>query len=47
LDLGIDIHDSLSIISNFGFASGSSGGIAKLTLISGGTGKRASWRQLK
>jgi len=47
LDLGIDIHDSLSIISNFGFASGSSGGIAKLTLISGGAGKRASWRQLK
>lgn len=47
LDLSIDIHGSLSIISNFGFASGSNGNIAKLNLLTGGAGKRASWRQLK
>jgi type IV pilus assembly protein PilY1 len=54
-DLGIGIHKEISIVGRFGYASGSTGDVGKITLDNppaaagggGGGGKRVSWRQLR
>lgn len=51
LSLDIGIHKNISIIGSHGYASGSGGGLAKITLPpgggGGGGGTRKSWRQLR
>jgi len=51
LSLNINIHKNISIIGNFGFASGSNSELGQLTLDPGsnltGSGTRKSWRQLR
>lgn len=47
ISLGIGIHKNISIIGTHGYASGSNGGLGQLNLVGGGSGKRASWQQLK
>lgn len=51
ISLGINIHKNISTIGNYGYASGSSGELGKITLNPGasltGSGIRRSWQQLR